>query len=329
MKKIILLILLLSSCSRGVYRSQSSSQEMLRPPYLHVGDTIGIVSISSRVQPGPFDSARFELIRSWGLHIKFGQHLYDHSGWFSGTDTDRAADLQQMMDDKNVKAILFNNGGYGAVRTLDYLDLRALTRNPKWLAGYSDVTMIHYAAQKAGVESLHSTMPVSFVKDSTAYDESAASLRDALFGLTTSYRIAPHPLNQKGSAKGRLTGGNLSLIYAANGTDVDNNLAEPSVLLIEDISESIYHLDRMLQNLKRTGKLSRVKAILVGHFTNTKDEPRFGKSIYELISEYTSDLRIPVIYGFPVGHEAPNYALYMGRMVKISVDKDGGVVEFI
>lgn len=302
---------------------------MIRPNYLKTGDTIGIVSVSSKILPDSLDSMRFELIRSWGLNIKFGNHLYDKDGgWFSATDTARAADLRNMIDDKSVKAIIFYKGGYGSVRILDYIDFKSLVRNPKWLVGYSDVTIMHYAAQNAGVESLHGTMPVSFAKDST-YDESAASLRDALFGETKRYYIAPNHLNQKGVATGRLTGGNLSLIYAANGTDIDNDLKKPSVLFIEDVSENIYQIDRMLQNMKRTGKLERAKAIIVGHFTGTKDEARFGKTAEELISEYTSKLGIPVIFGFPGGHERPNIALYMGRTVRVTVREEGGLIEFI
>lgn len=330
MKKILLFLILLSSCSRGLYISNINQPETIRPPYLNVGDTVGVVSVSSRVFPSVFDSVRFDLIRSWGLTIKFGDHLYDTTGgWFAGSDTARSADLQRMIDDKSVKAIIFNNGGFGAVRTLDYVNFGALRDTPKWLAGYSDVTMIHYAVQQAGIESIHGTMPVSMVKDSIVDTVSSASLRDALFGVTTSYKTPPHPFNKPGVATGRLTGGNLSLIYAANGTAVDNDLTQPSVLLIEDVSENIYNIDRMLQNLKRNGKLARAKAILVGHFTGTKGEDRYGKTVYELVHQYTSDLDVPVIFNFPVGHQSPNCAIYMGRKVRVKVDQEGGFLEFL
>lgn len=326
MKKILLLFILLSSCSKGLY----VSKDVIRPPFLGVGDTIGIVSVSSRVFLGAFDSMRFEMIRSWGVTIKFGNHLYDSTGgWFAGCDTARSADLQRMIDDKSVKAIIFNNGGYGSVRTLDYVNFRALRATPKWLAGYSDLTMLHYATQKVGVESIHGTMPISMVNDSVVDSISSLSLKDALFGTTNTYKTTPHPFNKVGVATGRLTGGNLSLIYAANGTDVDNDLKQPSVLLIEDVSENIYSIDRMLQNLKRTGKLNRAKAILVGHFTGTKDESRYGKCVYELINEYTCDLGVPVIFNFPSGHQSPNCALYMGRKVRVEVNNGGGVLEFL
>lgn len=234
MRKIILLALLLTSCAKVIYHTPS--KYMLRPAFLKAGDTVGVVAVSSKVRLDTLYDARFGVLESWGLNVKIASHLYDRDGgWFSASDTARAADLQRMIDDKSVKAILFYRGGYGAVRVLDYVDFSALARNPKWLAGFSDVTMIHYAAQKAGVESLHGTMPVSFILDTAVCDTSSISLRSALFGLTVAYKTLPHQLNQEGRATGRLVGGNLSLIYAADGTDVDNDLKTPSVLFIEEV----------------------------------------------------------------------------------------------
>lgn len=335
MKKLLILLVMvtgIASCSRQYYAHRSphaKASEMIRPPYLKEGDVIGIVAASGK-NASRNDSLLIDRLESWGLKIKFGENLHsEDSPFFAGTDKQRASDFQKMINDKEVKAILLYRGGYGAVRILDMVDFGKLRRNPKWVAGYSDVTMLHYAVQKQGVESIHGTMPVSFRYDSTKTDVSAESLREALFGKLTRYELPPHPLNQKGKAEGRLTGGNLSLVYAAAGTDVDNDLSEPSVLFIEDLNEYEYHLDRMLQNLKRSGKLARVKAVVVGYFTDMKNVESFGKGPEELISEYTSKYKIPVIFGFPAGHDRPNYALYFGRMVRVEVTKNGSVLEFL
>ncbi len=309
--------------------AQTSDSAFVRPPYLRAGDTVSVVAISSQL-PKKCDTSFLQRFASWGLTVKLGEHLYCRDTmWFAGADTQRARDLQRALDDSTVKAVIFYKGGYGAIRTLDHLDLSGLRRHPKWLVGYSDITTMHYALRKIGVESIHGAMPVGFLDDTTRVDSSAQSLREALWGEVTAYRTEPHPFNTMGRTFGRLTGGNLSLIYAVNGTDLDNALEEPSVLLIEDVAEHIYHIDRMMQTLKRSGKLARAAAILVGHFTQITGEEQWGSSVEELIYEYTRDLGVPVIFGFPAGHEAPNYSLYMGRRVCVTVDSGGGLVEFL
>lgn len=290
---------------------------------------MGIVSVSFRIKPDA-DTARVrEIFRHWGMAVKFGRHLLDQTDpTFGALDADRAADLQSMIEDPAIKAIVMFNGGYGAVRTLDFLDLKKLRKHPKWIAGYSDLTMLHNAIARQGVESIHGTVPVSFSKDSI--DSSMLSLRDALTGRTTAISTVPHPLNQKGAAVGTLTGGNLSLLYAAAGTDYDNTLRHGDwVLLIEDLSEQMYALDRMMQNLYRSGKLRRVKAILVGYLTNIRGQERFDITPQELVAQYTRRYDIPVIFGFPVGHEQPNEALYLGRKVRVTVTDETAQVEFL
>ena len=309
--------------------AQTPDREFIRPPFLHAGDTVSVVAISSQL-PEDCDTSFLQRFAGWGLTVKLGAHLYCRDSiWFAGSDIQRAGDLQRALDDSTVKAVIFYKGGSGAIRTLDHLDWSTFRRHPKWLVGYSDLTTMHYALRKMRVESIHGAMPVGFLADTTRVDSSAQSLREALWGEVTAYRTEPHPFNTFGRSFGRLTGGNLSLIYALNGTDLDNPLDEPSVLLIEDVAEHVYHIDRMMQTLKRSGKLARVSAILVGHFTKIKGEEKWGSSVEELIHEYTRDLGVPVIFGFPAGHEAPNYSLYMGRRVCVTVDSGGGLVEFL
>ena len=191
------------------------------------------------------------------------------------------------------------------------------------------LTVLHQALRKIGVESIHGTMPVLFRTDTLKTDTSALSLRDALFGEIGGYRTPPHAYNRPGRAEGRLVGGNLSLIYALNGTDLDNDMDEPSVLFIEDVGENIYHIDRMMQNLKRSGKLARAKAVVVGYFNKMKFEKEWGADAEALINAYTASLGVPVIFGFPAGHASPNMSLYMGRRVSVVVTPEGAALEFL
>lgn len=303
----------------------------LRPEYLKEGDSVGVVDISSAISLST-DSAQTILnrIRRWGLKVKLGAHVFDHSGnWFPASDVERALDVQSMIDDKNIRAIICFRGGYGAIRTLSYLNLMKLREDPKWLVGFSDITVMHYALRVVGIESIHGEMPAKFNSDSVSIDASAMSMRDALFGKVTEYVTAPVEYNQYGSAEGQLVGGNMTIIANLSATDIDNYFTSPSILLIEDVGEQIYAIDRRLQMLKRSGKLSRIKGLIVGHFIDTEQEERWGSSVYELIHEYAKELKIPVIFSFPSGHTDPNYSLYMNRKVRISVDAKGGKVTFL
>ncbi|MPM78959.1 putative murein peptide carboxypeptidase [bioreactor metagenome] len=321
---ILLIIVFFSACSNNPINSTRKSNinlQVIRPPYLSIGDSIGIVNISSRIYfSQEHCDSLIEVIRSWGFHIKLGKHLYDSSGgWFPVSDKERAADLQEMIDNPNIRAVIFFRGGYGAVRTLDYLNLMQLRKTPKWLVGYSDLTTIHNALRNIRVESIHATMPISFKLNEN--DESANSLKEALMGKITEYDIVPDMSNQYGEAEGVLVGGNLTLLATLNGTDIDIDLtSEPTILLIEDVGENIYSLDRMMQLLKRSGKLKAVKAILFGHMTDISSQDIWDKPLKEMLKEYTKDLDIPVIFNFPAGHSAPNMSLYMGRKVKVIVN---------
>src|SRR5574344_586687 len=298
----------------------------LRPEYLKEGDSVGVVDISSAISLST-DSAQTILnrLRRWGLKVKLGAHVFDHSGnWFPASDVERALDVQSMIDDKNIRAIICFRGGYGAIRTLSYLNLMKLREDPKWLVGYSDLTVLHYALRTVGIESIHGEMPSAFNSDSVSVDSSAESMRDALFGRITGYKTAASEYNQYGTAEGRLVGGNMTIIANLSETDIDNNFTKPSILLIEDTGEQIYAIDRRFQMLKKSGKLSRIKGLIVGHFIGTAQEPRWGSSVYALIHQYASALNTPVMYSFPAGHTDPNYSVYMNRNVRITVNQDGG-----
>lgn len=328
MKHLFPILLLLAPLFAGAQESDSTG--FLRPPYLHRGDTVGIVSPAGKL-PLKTDTAKIrQRFESWGLHVKFGPHCSDREQpYFAGTDKERAADLQAMIDDESVKAVIACRGGYGSVRLLPLVDLARLRERPKWVVGFSDITMLHLALRKLRIESIHGPMPAGFDFDGKE-DPSAESLRQALFGETVCIEVEPHPLNQPGTASGCLSGGNLTVIRSADGTPEELTAEEPTVLLIEEVGEFVYRIDRLMQSLTRSGRLGSLKAILVGHFSDMVGMKKFGVAdAYAIISSYTRPLGIPVVFGFPAGHAEPNLAVYLGRRVTVSVDDEGARVEFV
>ena len=328
MKHLFPILLLLAPLFAGAQESDSTG--FLRPPYLHRGDTVGIVSPAGKL-PLKTDTAKIrQRFESWGLHVKFGPHCADREQpYFAGIDKERAADLQAMIDDESVKAVIACRGGYGSVRLLPLVDLARLRERPKWVVGFSDITMLHLALRKLRIESIHGPMPAGFDFDGKE-DPSAESLRQALFGETVCIEVEPHPLNQPGTASGCLSGGNLTVIRSADGTPEELTAEEPTVLLIEEVGEFVYRIDRLMQSLTRSGRLGSLKAILVGHFSDMVGMKKFGVAdAYAIISSYTRPLGIPVVFGFPAGHAEPNLAVYLGRRVTVSVDDEGARVEFV
>lgn len=311
----------------------SGIRPFIRPPYLRPGDTVGIVAPARKLAEKADTAKVRERFASWGLHVKFGQHIFDRSQpYFAGTDPQRAADLQAMIDDPGVKAIISFQGGYGSVRLLPLVDLERLREHPKWIVGFSDVTMLHLALGRLGIESLHATMPGKFRFGRDETPEAIVSdeaLRSALLGLRSRIDVAAHPLDCPGTARGRLAGGNLAILCSAIGTPEEPDFDTPTVLFIEEVGEHMYRLDRMMQQLARSGILARCKAILVGHFTDMIGQKHFGVTDpRDIIAQYVRPLGIPVVFGLPAGHEDPNTALYMGREVTVTVGDAGATIEF-
>ncbi|MEI7421164.1 MAG: LD-carboxypeptidase [Prolixibacteraceae bacterium] len=287
------------------------------PSPLHPGDKIAIVSPAGKVNPEYVESAR-QLFLQEKFEVEIYPHTYGEFHQFSGTDQERAGDLQQALDDPTVKAILFSRGGYGSLRTLMHLDWQGFDLNPKWLIGFSDITVFHSCLSLKGVASIHGVMPAFFFENGLRTD-SLDRLLDLLRGNSLNYSIEPNILNLPGTCHGELVGGNLSLLYSLRGTSLDL-LYDGKVLFIEDISEFDYHLDRMMMNLKFGGALSRLAGIIVGYFTDTKiPASPFGKDAYGIIREAVKELNIPVIFGFQAGHELPNYPLIMGGEITMNV----------
>jgi len=309
--------------------AQKSDAPFVRPPYLRPGDTIGIVTPARKLKEKADTAKVRERFEEWGLKVKFGAHYADREQPYFAR---RAADLQAMIDDPGVKAVVSYQGGYGSVRLLPLLDLTPLREHPKWIVGFSDVTMLHMALGQLGIESLHATMPGKFRFGADEKPEaivSDESLRSALFGRWTRIDAAAHPLNVSGTARGRLAGGNLSLLCSAIGTPEQPDFDTPTVLFIEEIGEQMYRLDRMMQQLERSGILAKCKAVLVGHFTDMLGQKHFGIwDPCDIIAAYVRPLGIPVVFGIPAGHEDPNVALYMGREVAVTVNDAGASVEF-
>ena len=306
-------------------------KQYLRPAYLNRGDTVAVVALASSLNEASRRTMYWkELLESWGLHVKLGKHLYDSApGEFAGRDEDRAADLAEMLCDPDVKAIISFRGGYGSMRTVRAMDPALFTQHPKWLVGFSDITVFHAVLQSRGMESILGAMPSTIGPDAgPAARVSEESLRKALFGEIRSYRTAPHAYSVPGAARGRLVGGNLSLFVSCLRTPWENHLDEDSILFIEDVDERMYNLDRMLLTLQQGGFFARPKGIVIGQFTDTSGEDEWQRKALDLVHEYMPADK-PVLFGFDCGHEHPNYSLYLGREVTLDVTPDGGYLKFI
>lgn len=293
---------------------------MTTPPYLLPSDKVGIVSTAKRCEPHEINDG-LALLKSWGLEPVLGLNAFKTDGFLAGTDEQRLADLQQMLDDTSIKAIFFTKGGYGTLRIIDSIDWTAFKAKPKWLVGYSDITLLHCHVHNFGIQSLHSVMLQGIPKSNA---ESSATIRTALFGESLNYSIPAQSENRAGgTVEGTLVGGNLSILYAVVGSASDIDITD-KILFIEDIDEYLYHYDRMLIALKRAGKLANLKAIIVGDMIDIKDSTiPFGRNDRQITLEHFD---CPVYFGFPSGHSQDNRALVMGRTVKIS--QMGSIVNF-
>lgn len=291
---------------------------MILPAYLKKGDTIGIVCPSGFM---PLDRVKscIETLQQWGYKVKTGNTVGSQYHYFSGTDEERLADLQEMMDDEEIKAILCGRGGYGLSRIIDRINFKAFKKCPKWIIGYSDITLLHmHIFRKFGISTIHSPMASAF-NDGNNTNKYIQSLKKMLTGKKMSYSCLPHPLNQKGQVVGKLVGGNLSLLSHSCGTPSEP-ITIGSILFLEDLGEYIYNIDRMLQQLKRSGKLSKLNGLIIGSFTEMKDTIiPYGKEVYEVILDAVKDYDYPVCFNFPVGHTNENYALKIGVQYELNV----------
>ncbi|GAB2600844.1 S66 peptidase family protein [Spirosoma areae] len=301
---------------------------MILPPFLRPGDTVSVVSPASWFPYEELADGLRILRDDWQLHVIEGDSLHAVDGPFAGSDELRRADLQRMFDDPNVRAVFAARGGYGCYRIADGLDLTQLKANPKWLVGFSDVTVLLNLLHNNDIVSLHGLMPRQFGDPDRA--ASLESLRQWLFGRHPAQYIVPaHSLNRPGRAQGPLVGGNLTMLINSLGTptDVDFN---GKILFIEDIDETLFSLDRMMTQLRRAGRLQNLAGLVAGQFTDMRSNLSlpFGKEAYELIAEAVSDYSYPVLFNFPAGHVDFNLALPIGKPVKLVVQKKEGQLHF-
>ncbi len=289
------------------------------PPYLKKGDTIGITCPAGYMEKEKAQTC-IATLQSWGYDVMVGKTLGSNSNnYFSGTDEERLNELQAMLDDKTINAILCGRGGYGVGRIIDQLDFTKFKRNPKWIIGFSDITVLHsHLNSNLKIASLHAPMASAFNNDGFK-NEYVLSLQKALIGKKAKYQSPINLLNKTGTASGELVGGNLTLLADLIGTPSDF-YTKNKILFIEDIGEYIYNIDRMFYQLKRSGKLDKLAGLIIGGFSDMKDTTRpFGKTVYEVINDIIAEYNYPVCYNFPVSHEKENYALKVGGTYKLIV----------
>lgn len=296
---------------------------MILPSYLKKGDTVAIIATARKVSKEEIQPA-VTFFESYGLSVVLGENLFESHNQYAGTDVQRTEDLQWALNDKNIKAIIIARGGYGSVRTIEQIDFTEFKKHPKWMVGYSDVTVLHNAIHNIGVATLHATMPLNFSKS----EEATKSMVNALFGKLTQIETEENYSNISGTAKGQLVGGNLSLIYSLSGTPFDIDTRD-KILFIEDLDEYLYHIDRMMMQLKLSGKLKGLKGLIVGGMTDMKDNAiPFGKFPEDIILDAVQDYNYPVCFDFPAGHIDRNLAMYFGREAELTVS-DNAVLKFL
>lgn len=297
------------------------------PPYLQKGDTIAITCPAGYMAKEKVQTC-IDTLQSWGYEVMVGKTVgSDSPNYFSGTDEERVDELQAMLNDESIKAILCGRGGYGVGRIIEQIDFSYFKKNPKWIIGFSDITILHshiYSNYK--IAALHAPMAAAF-NDGGDTGEYVLSLKNALEGKKIKYECAVHEFNRKGEAIGELVGGNLALLAHCIGTSSDIK-TKGRILFIEDIGEYLYNVDRMLYQLKRSGKLDKLAGLIIGGFTDMKDTERpFGKSVQEILRDIVAEYDYPVCFNFPVSHGKENYALKIGVGYKIKVGKSKVTLE--
>jgi len=297
------------------------------PPYLQPGNTIGLVCAAGFMAMEKVQTC-IDVLQQWGYKVKVGATVGSASTtYFSGTDEERLNDFQQLLDDDSVHAVLCARGGYGVSRIIDRISFKKFKKQPKWIIGFSDITLLHaHIYSNYGISTLHAPMAGAF-NDEGYKNEFVKSLKNALEGKKIRYECKEHAFNKKGEAVGELVGGNLALLAHIIGTPSDIK-TKGRILFLEDVGEYLYNIDRMLHQLKRSGKLEKLAGLIVGAFTDNKDTERpFGQNAYEIINNIVKEYDYPVCFGFPVSHEKENYALKVGAGYKLKVGKSKVILE--
>jgi muramoyltetrapeptide carboxypeptidase len=304
------------------------TRDLVRPAYLKKGDTIMILAPAGRVKDKKGLDAGIELANHWGLVVFFGNHLLSQDNSFAGTDQERLEDFQNALDDPSIKAIWAARGGYGSVRIVDDLDFSKFMEQPKWIIGYSDITVLHNKLHEIGYQSVHGQMPLTLDLEDSVQRESIKTLYQTLFGKKLQYKLESTAFNRLGESSGQLVGGNLSIVYSMLASDTNLNMSG-KVLFIEDVGEALYHIDRMMISLKRAGYFMDCEGIIVGNFKLKSNEGNaFGKTLEEIILEAAEGADFPIVFNFPAGHVDDNRALLLGSYVDLKVTKNKSRIKF-
>jgi len=301
---------------------------MKTPSFIKSGDKIRIVSPAGKVNK-KYILPAVEWLVSQGYKVDLGKHVFDQHYQFAGTDQQRLYDLQTALDDPETSVILCSRGGYGTVRIIDRLDFSSFLEWPKWLVGFSDISILHACLNNLGVASIHGVMPRYFLDKKGQTTESLNSLMNLLTGKIVDYTFSSNEQNNPGKITGELVGGNLSIISSLQGTKYELD-TDGKILFLEDIDEYLYHTDRMMHQLKLADKLDKLSGLVLGNFIDMKDnESPFGKNIHEIISEIVNDYNYPVCFDFPAGHDKKNLALAFGKKWELNVSKNQSILKLI
>ena len=328
---LLIIVVLLFAGNMGFSQKKRTNyvnSPLMQPPYLQKGDTVMILATAGIVKDeNILDNAK-TLLKEWGLHVKVGKYTLAQANHFAGTDAQRALDFQQALDDPSVKAIWCARGGYGTVRMIDKVNFTRFQKNPKWIIGFSDITVIHNEIHNLGRESIHAMMPSTLKSDNKEQQKAIKSLKKALFGEKIEYKTNKSDFNKKGEGRGQLVGGNLSILYSLLGSK-SSIKTDGKIIFIEDLGEYVYHIDRMMQNLKRNGYFKNCEGLIVGGITDIREnDVDFGKAVEQVILDVVADYDFPVAFNFPAGHMKDNRTMIMGREVALKVKGKKATVEF-
>ena len=296
---------------------------MYRPSFLQKGDKVALVSPAGAVEREIVEAAATEL-HSWGLLPLIGPHAWSKDRYFAGNDDERRSDMQAALDDEEIRAVFCTRGGYGCIRIVEKIDYSLFQGSPKWVIGYSDITVFHSKLNTLGIESLHAPMPSEYGYTDKRIMEETKSI---LFGRIPAYETPPSPLNREGSAKGELVGGNLSILHTIRSCVFEQKY-KGNLIFIEDVGENLYAIDRMMQSMKFTGVLENIEGLIVGGCHKMKGED-FGKTAYEIIREAVDDYDYPVCFDFPAGHTKNNRPFLLGAPIEAEIKTSGGKINYV
>lgn len=308
---------------------QQKQTALIQPPYLKAGDTVAIVAPSGILKNRNDEVQQaVTLLKSWGLNAVVGNHVFSISDHFAGTDDERCEDFQKALDDPSVKAIWCARGGYGTVRILDKLDYSKFRNHPKWIIGYSDITALHNQVHNEGFQSIHALMCVSLTKDLDDIKESLSTFKSTIFGHPVNYTLEGSSYNRTGETSGQLIGGNLTMLHTMLGSKTSIDMTG-KILFIEEIGEYKYHIDRMLQSLKRAGYFENCKGLIVGDMSKLrKNTTLWGTSVEQLVLDALATYDFPIAFNMPAGHEKDNRAMVLGKIIELKVEKNRSTLNF-